>query len=41
MENISFFYKLEDKVNIIKLKWNTKLNSCDNMFNGMKNITEM
>ena len=41
MENISYFYNLEDEGNIIKLKWNAKLNSCDNMFSGMKNITEI
>ena len=41
MENISYFYNLEDEGNIIKLKWKTKLNSCDNMFNGMEKITEI
>ena len=41
MENNSYLYNLEDEGNIIKLKWNAKLNSCDNMFSGMKNITEI
>ena len=41
MENISYFYDLEDEGNIIKLKWNIKLDSCENMFSGMENITEI